>query len=161
MSLSIRNAERADAALILSLIADLADYEKLSHEVTASADDIARALFCDAPKAFCLIAQWDGEPCGFALYFFNFSTFLGKHGVYLEDLFVKPAFRGKGVGKALLSELARIAQRNDCGRLEWAVLDWNEPAIRFYKSLGAAPMEEWSVFRLTGGALDDLAGGAS
>ncbi len=147
--------------MILSLIADLAEYEKLSHEVTASAADIERALFCDSPKAFCLIAQWNGEPCGFALYFFNFSTFLGKHGVYLEDLFVKPAFRGKGVGKALLAELARVAQRNDCGRLEWSVLDWNEPAIKFYKSLGAAPMDEWTVFRVTGDALDDLAGEAT
>ena len=114
-------------------------------------------VFGDSPKAFSLVAEWNGEPCGFALYFFNFSTFVGKHGVYLEDLFVLESHRGKGIGKALLTRLARIAKENDCGRLEWSVLDWNAPSIAFYKSLGAVPMDEWTVYRLAGDALRELA----
>lgn len=158
MTLKIRNAVKSDAPQILQFIRDLAAYEKLSHDVVANLADIDRTLFGANPKAFALIAEWDGKPCGLALYFFNFSTFLGKHGVYLEDLFVPEKFRGKGIGKALLVRLAQIARENDCGRLEWSVLDWNEPSIAFYKSLGAVPMDEWTVYRLTGAALSKLAG---
>lgn len=158
MTLSIRNAKMGDGPLILQFIRDLAVYEKLSDKVIADVGAIDRALFCEKPKAFALIAEWNGAPCGFALYFFNFSTFVGKHGVYLEDLFVPEAHRGNGIGKALLIRLAQIAKENNCGRLEWSVLDWNAPAIRFYKSLGAVPMDEWTIFRLAGDALIDLAG---
>lgn len=158
MTLSIRNAKMGDGPLILQFIRDLAVYEKLSDKVVADVGAIDRALFCEKPKAFALIAEWNGAPCGFALYFFNFSTFVGKHGVYLEDLFVPEAHRGNGIGKALLIRLAQIAKENNCGRLEWSVLDWNAPAIRFYKSLGAVPMDEWTIFRLAGDALIDLAG---
>jgi len=158
MTLQIRNAEPKDAALILQFIRDLAVYEKLADEAVASIEDIERALFCDNAKAFSLIAEWNGEPCGFAIYFFNFSTFLGRHGIYLEDLFVRESHRGKGIGKALLARLAKIATDNDCGRLEWSVLDWNAPSIAFYKSLGAVPMDEWTVYRLTGDALSNLSG---
>lgn len=157
MTLSIRSAVKGDAQLILRFIRELAVYEKLADAVVASGDDIDRALFGENPKAFALIAEWNGEPCGFALYFFNFSTFVGKHGVYLEDLFVLESHRGKGIGKALLAQLARIAKENDCGRLEWSVLDWNAPSIAFYISLGAVPMDEWTVYRLAGDALRDLA----
>ena len=161
MTVTIRKAQRGDEALILRFIGELADYEKLSHEVVATTDDIERTLFCADPKAFCLIAEGNGSPCGFALYFFNYSTFLGKHGLYLEDLYVAPKARGGGVGKQLLAELAQIAVENDCGRMEWSVLDWNEPSIAFYKSLGAAPMDEWTVFRLTGAPLEKLAKAAN
>ena len=157
MSLTIRNAVKGEAPLILGFIRKLAVYEKLADEVVATEDDIDRALFCEHPKAFALIAEWRGEPCGFALYFFNYSTFVGRHGVYLEDLFVLEMHRGKGIGKALLARLARIAKENNCGRLEWSVLDWNAPSIAFYKSLGAVPMEEWTVYRLAGDALASLA----
>lgn len=157
MNLTIRNAARGDAPLILDFIRDLALYERLADAVVASVADIDRALFGDHPKAFALIAEWDGAPCGFALYFFNFSTFAGRHGVYLEDLFVPESHRGRGVGKALLARLARIAADNDCARLEWSVLDWNAPSIAFYRSLGAAPMDEWTVYRLAGAALAALA----
>jgi GNAT superfamily N-acetyltransferase len=158
MNLTIRTAARGDAPLILDFIRDLAVYERLVDAVVASVADIERALFGDHPKVFALIAEWDGAPCGFALYFFNFSTFAGRHGVYLEDLFVLESHRGKGVGKALLAGLARIAIDNDCARLEWSVLDWNAPSIAFYKSLGAVPMDEWTVYRLAGDALGALAG---
>ena len=158
MTLSIRTAKIGDGALILRFIRDLAAYEKLADAAVASIADIDRALFCASPKAFALIAEWNGAPCGFALYFFNFSTFLGKHGVYLEDLFVPEIHRGKGIGKALLVRLAQIAKDNDCGRLEWSVLDWNAPSIAFYKSLGAISMDEWTIYRLAGDALADLAG---
>lgn len=156
MSLLIRRASAGDETLILAFIRELAVYEKLEHEVVATERQVEKALFGAAPKAFAIIAEWDGEPCGFALYFFNYSTFVGRHGVYLEDLFVRETHRGKGIGKALLAELAGIATDNDCGRLEWSVLDWNAPSIAFYKSLGAAPMEEWTVFRLAGEALTRL-----
>jgi GNAT superfamily N-acetyltransferase len=158
MTLTIRPAIPGDAPLVLGFIRDLAVYEKLADAAVARAEDIDRALFCDNAKAFCLIAEWDGEPCGFALYFFNFSTFVGKHGVYLEDLFVRESHRGFGIGKSMLIRLAEIAKENDCGRLEWSVLDWNTPAIDFYKSLGAVPMDEWTIFRLAGAALDKVAG---
>ena len=157
MQNSIRPAVPTDAALILSFICDLAEYEKLSHEVMATEADIHAKLFCENPRVFCHIAEVDGEAAGFAVWFFNFSTFLGKHGLYLEDLFVRPKFRGTGVGKALLARLAGRAVAEGCGRLEWWVLDWNAPAIEFYKSLGAEPMADWTVFRLTGEALERLA----
>ncbi len=161
MSTHIRRAAPGDEALILSFIRDLADYEKLSHEVIATEAHLTATLFCDAPKAFALIAEDDGAPVGFALYFFNYSTFLGKHGLYLEDLFVRERARGCGAGKALLAALAQIALENDCGRMEWSVLDWNAPSIAFYKSLGAAPMDEWTVYRLTGAPLAELAKAAT
>ncbi len=161
MTLNIRKAEPGDAALILQFIRELAVYEKLADEVVAREADLVRTLFGREPKVFALIAEWNGAACGFALYFFNFSTFLGRHGVYLEDLFVRESHRGKGIGKALLARLAGVALENDCGRLEWSVLDWNAPAIDFYKSLGAAPMDEWTVYRLTGEALAALGRQAS
>lgn len=156
-NLSIRAAKPGDEALILSFIRDLAAYEKLSHEVTATDAEVRAKLFGDSPRVFCNIAEMDGEPAGFTVWFFNFSTFLGRHGLYLEDLFVSPQFRGKGIGKALLAHLARHAVAEGCGRLEWWVLDWNAPAIDFYKSLGAVAMSDWSVFRVTGDALERLA----
>ena len=156
-NLSIRPAKSVDAALILAFIRDLAEYEKLARDVTATEADVRAKLFGESPRVFCHIAEVDGEAAGFAVWFFNFSTFLGKHGLYLEDLFVRPRFRGMGVGKALLAHLARHAVAEGCGRLEWWVLDWNAPAIEFYKSLGAVPMSDWTVFRLTGDTLERLA----
>jgi GNAT superfamily N-acetyltransferase len=147
--LNIRPATRADAPTIATLVRELADYEKLLHEAKAGAEDFLRELDSPNPVIHVLIAEWNGEPAGFALYFFNFSTFVGRPGLYLEDLFVRPAQRKHGIGRALLRELARIAQERNCGRMEWAVLDWNEPALRFYKSLDARPMTEWIVHRLT------------
>jgi GNAT superfamily N-acetyltransferase len=155
MTLAIRDGEPCDAELISELVRDLAAYEKLTRETTSTPEDFRVALANGHCRV--LIAEWEGEACGFALYFFNFSTFLGKRGVYLEDLFVRSKHRGKGVGKALLARLARIAKENDCGRLEWWVLDWNAPSIAFYRSLGAVPMDEWTVYRLAGEALDRLA----
>ncbi|MBL8779388.1 MAG: GNAT family N-acetyltransferase [Alphaproteobacteria bacterium] len=156
--LTIRAAKPADRDLVFAFIRDLAEYEKLLDDVVATPDDVARALFAPHPRVFCDLAEWDGAPAGFALWFYNFSTFRGRHGIYLEDLFVKPAFRGKGIGKALLAHLAKRAVAEGCARVEWWVLDWNEPSIKFYESLGAIPMEEWTVFRLTGDALKRLAG---
>ncbi|MBM6594547.1 GNAT family N-acetyltransferase [Microvirga pudoricolor] len=157
MTLTIRPAEPADAALVFALIGELAEYERLAHEVDATQADIAEALFGARPRVFAEIAEWEGEPAGFALWFYNFSTFRGRHGIYLEDLFVRPAFRSKGIGKALLKHLAGRCIRENLPRLEWWVLDWNEPALRFYRALGAAPMDEWTVQRVTGEALDRLA----
>lgn len=157
MTLVLRSATAADAGLVYGFIRELADYEKLAHEVAATEADIAARLFCDAPKVFALIAEYDGAPCGFALYFFNFSTFRGRHGVYLEDLFVRAVYRGKGVGKALLARLAAIAEDAGCARLEWQVLNWNAPSIAFYESLGARAMDEWAVYRLSDGPLAALA----
>lgn len=148
----------ADVPTILHLIQSLAEYEKLSHEVVATEDSLRAALFGEHPGAECLIARDHGAPVGFALYFHNFSTFLSRRGLYLEDLFVEPAHRGKGYGKALLQHLARIAVARGCGRLEWSVLDWNAPAIGFYESLGARLMTDWRIFRLTGEALHAFAG---
>lgn len=159
MSLVIRDAVHADTPLIVQLVRDLALYERAPDAAKASVADIETALFCPQPKVHALIAEWNGTPAGFAAYFFNFSTWTGKHGVYLEDLFVLEAARGEGIGKALLARLAEIARVQDCARLEWSVLDWNEPAIGFYKSLGAKPMEEWTVYRIEGDALVSLAGG--
>ena len=157
MSLSIASAVEADAGLILSLIRELAAYERLSHAVTAAEEDVAASLFGEHPEAEVRIARWAGEPAGFALFFMNYSTFLGRRGIYLEDLFVREAHRRRGIGRALLRDLARIAVERGCGRLEWAVLDWNTPAIGFYEKLGATPMSEWTVFRLEGAALARLA----
>lgn len=159
--LTIDPASGTDVPLLLRFIRDLAVYEKLEQEVTATEDDLRRTLFGDKPYAEALIARLDGEPVGFALFFHNYSTFVGKPGLYLEDLFVDPAHRGKGIGKALLQRLAAIAVERDCGRMEWAVLDWNAPSIAFYRSLGAVPMDDWTVFRLAGDALKRAASGSS
>jgi GNAT superfamily N-acetyltransferase len=156
-ALSIRPATEADLGTIEELIRALAEYERLTHEVTMDADLLRRGLFGSRPYAEVLIADEDSRPAGFALFFHNFSTFLGRPGIYLEDLFVKPEHRGKGYGRALLQRLAEIAVGRECGRLEWAVLDWNEPSIGFYKKLGARPNDDWTVFRLTGDSLRDLA----
>jgi len=153
----IRFATADDAGLILEFIEGLADYEKLADEVVADEDRLRRTLFGDRPAAEVLIAECDGRPAGFALFFHNYSTFLARPGLYLEDLYVKPELRGRGVGRQLLSRLAAIAVERGCGRFEWSVLDWNEPAIRFYRNLGAKPMDGWTVFRVTGDALAALA----
>jgi GNAT superfamily N-acetyltransferase len=157
MSITIRRARKSEVALIYSLICELADYEKLLHEVEATEVDIDAALFGDNPRLFCEIAEWNGDPVGFAVWFFNFSTFSGRSGIYLEDLFVRPAHRGKGIGKALLAHLARLCVANGWARLQWSVLDWNTPSIDFYKSLGAVLMDEWTVCRINGPALAALA----
>lgn len=156
MSISIRFGERADLPLIAQFIRDLAEYEKLAHEVRFDEAALGARLFGERPYAEVLIGEIDGAPQGFALFFHNFSTFEGRPGIYLEDLFVRPEARGSGLGKALLKRLAQLAVERDCARLEWAVLDWNEPSIGFYKSLGAKPMDEWTVFRLDGDALGAL-----
>jgi GNAT superfamily N-acetyltransferase len=143
---------------VLQFVRDLAEYEQLAHEVVATRADFERALFAEHPKAFCDIAEWDGEPAGFALWFYNFSTFRGRHGIYLEDLYVRPEHRGRGIGKALLQGLAQRAAAEGLARVEWAVLDWNAPAIRFYEGLGAMLLPDWRVCRLTGTALEALAG---
>lgn len=152
----IRPASPTDVPAILALIQELAEYEKLRHECVATEDQLAESLFCENAKVFSKVAEVDGTIVGFTLYFLNFSTFLGKHGIYLEDLYVKPEFRGSGIGKALLLDLAKECERNGYGRFEWSVLDWNEPSIGFYKSLGAVPMDEWTVYRLTGEKLEAL-----
>lgn len=143
--------------LILALIRELADYERLSHEVSATEEVLRSSLFGERPVAEVLIGESDSRPAAFALFFHNFSTFLGRPGIYLEDLYVRPEFRGRGIGKAMLARLARLAKERGCGRLEWWVLDWNEQAIEFYESLGAIAMDDWTVYRVTGSALDDLA----
>jgi len=153
----IRPAGPEDSGLVLAFIQSLADYEKLAHEVVASEQDLREHLFGPQPRAEVLIAEYDGQPAGFALFFHNFSTFLGRPGLYLEDLFVRPEMRGLGLGRALLQRLAWLARERRCGRVEWSVLDWNEPAIGFYKKLGAVPMDAWTVYRLTGAALERLA----
>jgi GNAT superfamily N-acetyltransferase len=159
MSLSIRPATPADLPLIAQFIRDLADYEKLAHEVRFDETVLHDKLFGPRPYAEVIIGEIDGAPQGFALFFHNFSTFEGRPGVYLEDLFVRPAARGSGLGKALLARLAAIAVERDCARLEWSVLDWNEPSIGFYKALGARMMDEWTVMRVDGAALSTLAAG--
>jgi len=157
MTLSLRVATRDDIALIAQFIRALAEYEKLLDEVRLDEGVLAEKLFGPHPYAEVLIGEIDGQPQGFALFFHNFSTFEGRPGIYLEDLFVTPEARGSGLGTALLAELARLAVDRDCARLEWSVLDWNEPSIGFYKALGAKPMDEWTVFRLDGAALTNLA----
>ena len=156
-SITIRHARRDETGLIFALIRELAEYEKLLQELEATEAGIAAELFGDNPRLFCEIAEWNGEPVGFAVWFFNFSTFSGRSGVYLEDLFVRPAHRGKGIGKALLAYLAKLCIDNGWARLQWAVLDWNAPSIAFYKSLGAVLMDEWTVCRVNGSALTALA----
>lgn len=151
-------ATPADAPVIFEMICGLAEYEKLSHAVTATEEKIRETLFGPKPAAEVLLAEYDGEWAGFALFFPNYSTFLGQAGLYLEDLYVKPHARGKGLGIALLTELAKIAVARGYGRVEWAVLDWNEPSIQFYKKLGAVALDDWIIYRLTGDALRNLAG---
>ena len=153
----IRAARPGDEPLVMDFVRELAAYERLSHAVRASAEDVREALFGEPRRAEVLLAFDAGAPVGFALFFHNYSTFLGRVGLYLEDLFVRPAARGRGYGKALLRRLATIARERGCGRMEWAVLDWNEPAIRFYQKLGAEAMDDWTVYRLTGKALTHLA----
>jgi GNAT superfamily N-acetyltransferase len=155
--LSIRPATADDVPLIRALIGELAEYERLADAAVATDDNLHAQLFGAQPAAEVLIGEVDGEAAGFALFFHNFSTFLGKRGLYLEDLFVRPTFRGSGLGKHLMATLARIAVQRDCGRFEWSVLDWNEPAIGFYRTLGAVGMDEWTVQRLEGDALRALA----
>lgn len=157
--MTIRPGTEGDLEVIEELIRALAEYERLSDEVVMDAALLRRNLFGERRFAEVLIAEEDGIPAGFALFFHNFSTFVGRPGIYLEDLFVKPEHRGKGYGKALLRRLAEIAIERECGRLEWAVLDWNQPAIGFYRGLGARPNEEWTVYRLAGAALRTLAEG--
>lgn len=158
--LQIRSAEKRDVPLLLRFIKELAEYEKLSHEVSATEEILAESLFGERRVAEASLAYLGDEPAGFALFFHNFSTFLGRPGIYLEDLYVRPGFRGAGTGKALLSHLARLAKERGCGRLEWWVLDWNEPSVGFYESLGAVAMDEWTVYRLSGDALERLSSGA-
>lgn len=155
--LSISIATEADLPLVLDFIRGLAEYERLAHEVVATEERLRATLFGPRPYAECVIARWDGIPAGFALFFHNYSTFLAQPGIYLEDLFVKPEMRGKGIGRSLLRHLARLTQERNCGRLEWSVLDWNESAIGFYKSLGAVPLDDWTIFRMRGEALAKLA----
>lgn len=155
--LAIRSATPADVPLILEFIRDLAEYEREPQAAVATATDLLRDGFGPEPKFRVDIAEWSGEPAGFAFYFWNYSTWQGKRGLYLEDLFVRPRFRGKGIGKALLVHLAQVALKNNCGRLVWQVLDWNTPSIDFYKSLGATVMKEWLTMRITGDALLRLA----
>ncbi|MEJ2580693.1 MAG: GNAT family N-acetyltransferase [Acidobacteriota bacterium] len=154
--IELRAATSDDVGLILDFIRQLAEYEKMSDEVVADEALLRQTLFGDRQIAEVVIASYDGEPAGFALFFHNFSTFLGRPGIYLEDLFVIPRLRGRGIGRVLLSHLAKLAIERGCGRLEWWVLDWNEPAIRFYERLGAQEMDEWTVFRVTGDALEKL-----
>jgi GNAT superfamily N-acetyltransferase len=161
MTLTIRAATLADTATILRFIRDLADYEKLLHEVKATEADLARDLFGPDPKVFCDIAEWNGEPVGFALWFYTFSTFQGRHGIWLEDLYVDPAMRGKGLGKSLLTHLAQRCVREGLGRFEWWVLDWNEPSIDFYKAQGGIMQDEWTKVRVEGDALLRLGQGVS
>jgi GNAT superfamily N-acetyltransferase len=155
--LSIRPATSKDAALIVQFVRDLAEYERDPKAAVATEKDFLRDGFGADPKFKVVFAEWEGKPAGFALFFYNYSTWQGRPGLYLEDLFVKPEFRGKGIGKALLLHLAKIAVENNCGRYQWQVLDWNEPAISFYKSLGAEIMKEWLTMRVDGDALKKLA----
>jgi len=155
----LRPAAPTDAPEILALIRELADYEHLLHEVDATREGLHAALFGPTPRVFCDLAEQDGVIAGFALWFYSFSTFRGRHGIYLEDLFVRPAMRGRGIGRALLSGLASRCLREDLARLEWSVLDWNEPALAFYRTLGARGMKDWIPHRVTGEALLTLAGG--
>jgi GNAT superfamily N-acetyltransferase len=157
VSVTLRPARESDSALIFALVRELADYEKLSHEVNATEQDIAIALFGKEPRLYCDIAEWNGEAAGFAVWFLNFSTFRGRHGIYLEDLFVRPAYRGRGIGKALMTQLAQRCLEDGLARFEWSVLDWNAPSIAFYQSIGAKVMDEWKICRLSGPALQRFA----
>ncbi len=157
MDITLRPAVPVDIPLILEFVHELAEYEKLAHEAVATEAQFQEALFGEKPVIEVVLAQADGEPAGFALFFTSFSTFVGKPGIYLEDLFVRPAFRHRGIARRLMQHLAGLAVERGYGRFEWSVLDWNEPAIAFYRSLGAVPMDEWTVQRLTGEALHKLA----
>jgi diamine N-acetyltransferase len=157
MRVAIRPARPDDSALIFDLLRELADYEKLADEVDATREMIDAALFAKDARLFCDIAEWDGEAAGLAVWFLNFSTFRGRHGIYLEDVFVRPAFRGRGLGKALMAQLARRCVTQGWARVEWSVLDWNTPSIAFYKSIGAQVMDDWKICRLTGPALEAFA----
>ena len=157
-AITIRPATEHDVPLIRGFIRDLAVYERLEHEMVATDEDLRKTLFGERRYAEVVFACVDGNPVGFALFFHNYSTFLGKPGIYLEDLFVRPEARGRGIGKRLLAWLAQATVERDCGRLEWSVLDWNEPSIVFYRNLGAVLKDEWQIFRLTGDALQSLAG---
>lgn len=158
-AISLRPAQREDTAQILAFVRELAEYEKLAHEAVATEAGMTEQLFGERPAAEVVIAEVDGHPAGFALFFHNFSTFLGQRGLYLEDLFVQPQYRGLGLGERLMVHLAKLAVERGCGRFEWSVLDWNEPAIRFYRRLGAVGLDEWTVQRVSGQALRDLASG--
>lgn len=153
----IRPAVKEDAPIILQLIKELAEYEKAPNEVIATIKDIEATIFAEDPKVFCELVEIDGNVVGMAIWFLNYSTWQGRHGIYLEDLYIKPEFRGKGLGKALLQHLARICSERGYGRFQWWVLDWNSPAIEFYHSIGAVPMSEWTVFRVSGEPLRKLA----
>jgi GNAT superfamily N-acetyltransferase len=155
--LDIRRANLQDVPVVLEFIHELAEYERLTHLLAITERQLEEELFGANSRVEALLAHCDGEPAAFAVYFHNFSTFLGRRGLYLEDLFVRPAFRRRGCGRAMLSELARIARQRGCGRFEWTVLDWNKPAIDFYRSLGADLLEDWRICRVTGAALDQLA----
>ncbi len=157
MTLSIRNAISGDEQLVYDYVCKLADYEKLRHKVTTTVSNIAESLFGANPRVFCDLAFWNGEPAGFALWFYNYSTFRGRAGIYLEDLFVDEALRGKGIGKSLLLHLAKRCVAEGLPRLQWSVLDWNAPTIAFYKSLGAVPQDEWTIYNVADGALQKLA----
>ena len=159
-NLNIRDAEASDAAQILHFVRELAIYEKAEHEVLATEESTRMALFGENSRVDALICEWQGEPIGFAVYFYNYSTWLGKMGLFLEDLYVSPEHRGVGAGRALLQRLAQTAIERDCGRFEWSVLDWNKPSIDFYDSLDAVPQSEWVGYRLTGQALHNLATGS-
>ncbi len=159
MSIRIREAEPKDGPLIYELVRELAEYERLSHEVDATEQQLVEALFSAPSRLFCDIAEWDGEPAGFVLWFLNFSSFRGRFGIYLEDLFVRPAFRGRGLGKALMEKLAERCVHEGWTRFEWAVLDWNKPAVDFYRGIGATVMDDWRICRLTGAALANFARG--
>lgn len=156
MSLVIRPARPGEAGTVLTLVRELAVYEKLLHEVDATEEMIERELFGERPRAFCYIAEWTGEPVGFAVWFYNFSTFRGRCGIYLEDVYVRPELRGKGIGKALLQRLAQRCVEEDLTRFEWSVLDWNTPAVDFYKAMGAELMDGWTICRVEGEALTKL-----
>ena len=161
MSLVIRAARPDDSALIFALVNELAEYEKLAGEVAATEEAIATALFCETPRLYCDIAEWDGAPAGFAIWFLNYSTFRGRHGIYVEDIFVRPAFRKRGIGKALMAKLAARCVEQGYTRFEWAVLDWNAPSIAFYKGIGAQVLDEWKICRLSGPALQRFARGGA
>jgi GNAT superfamily N-acetyltransferase len=152
----VRRAERADVPTLIAFIHELAEYERLAHTVEITEELLAKGLFGERPAAEALVAEIDGEAVGWALFFTNFSTFKGLSGLYIEDIYVRPSWRGRGAGKALLKEVARLAVERGCGRVEWAVLDWNTPSIEFYRSLGAVPLDEWTMYRLTGESLSRL-----
>ena len=158
VSLIIRAAQPADATLIFALVCELADYENLQSEVSATPEALSAALFASEPRVFCDIAEWNGEPAGFAVWFLNFSSFRGRHGIYVEDLYVRPEWRGNGIGKALMARLAKRCVDDGLARFEWAVLNWNAPSIAFYQSIGATVMDDWRICRLSGKALQDFAG---